>query len=167
MTQTTQASDDPAAIELGPARRTSGGRVGRVRRVFVWLCLVGASVVVAGVLLQAFSIAAYVRGAGADALQMHQTGGFVTHGVEIVVFLTALVGYWRSWMQIGLALLLPVVGTVQVVLIGDTHTSGGWINGLHGLLALVVLLVAVSIAQGARRSLSAAPNERNHERRTP
>lgn len=163
----TQTSDYSAAIELGPARKTSGGRVGRVRRAFVWLCLVGASVVVAGVLLQAFSIAAYMRGAGADALHMHQTGGFVTHSVEIVVFLAALVGYWRSWMHIGLALLLPVVGTVQVALIGDTGTSGGWINGLHGLLALVVLLLAVSIAQGARRSLSAAPNEHNHERRAP
>jgi hypothetical protein len=167
MTQTTQASDYSEAIELGPASRTSGGRAGRVRRVFVWLCLLAASLVVAGVLLQAFSIAAYMRGAGAGALQMHQTGGFVTHSVEIVVFLAALVGYWRSWMQIGLALLLPVVGTAQVMLIGDTDTSGGWINGLHGLLALVVLLLAVFIAQGARRSLSAAPNEHNHERRTP
>ena len=167
MTQTTQATDYSTPIELGPASRTSGGRVGRVRRAFVWLCLLAASLVVAGVLLQAFSITAYIRGAGPDALKMHQTGGFMTHSVEIVVFLTALVGYWRSWKQIGLALLLPVVGTVQVVLIGDTDTSGGWINGLHGLLALIVLLLAGFIAQGARQSLSAAPNQDNHEGRTP
>lgn len=162
MTQTTQATP----IELAPARRTSGGRVGRVRHAFVWLCLLAASLVVAGVLLQAFSIAAYIRGAGADALTMHQTGGFVTHSVEIVVFLAALVGYWRSWMQIGLALLLPVIGTLQVVLIGDTDRSGSWINGLHGLLALIVLLLAVLIAERARRSLTTARNQ-DDERRTP
>jgi hypothetical protein len=166
MTPTTQATDYSTPIELGPGRRTTGGGVGRVRQAFVWLCLLAASLVVAGVLLQAFSIAAYVRGAGGDALTMHQTGGFVTHSVEIVVFLTALVAYWRSWMQIGLALLLPVLGTLQIALIGDTDRSGGWINGLHGLLALIVLLLAVFIAQGARRSLATARNQ-DDGRRTP
>jgi hypothetical protein len=126
-----------------------------------------ASLVVAGVLLQTFSIAAYMRGAGPDALTMHQTGGLVTHSVEIVVFLVALVGYWRSWTQIGLALLLPVVGTAQVALIGDTDTSGGWINGLHGLFAVVVLLLAVFIALRARGTPATPPKQGDNERRTP
>ncbi len=128
-------------------------RTSRVRRVFLWLYLLAASVVVIGVLLQAFSIAAYARGAGTGALDMHTTGGAITHSVEIVVFLFALVAYWGSWSRVGLAALLPVIGTIQVLLIGDTDKSGSWINGLHGLFALFVLLLAVGLVQYGWRSL--------------
>jgi hypothetical protein len=124
-----------------------------VRRAFLWLYLVTALAVAVGVLIQAFSIAAYVRGAGTDALDMHETVGFVTHSVEIVVFLAAIGGYWRNWRQIGLAFLLPVVGTVQLFLIGDTGEPGGWVNGLHGLLALIVLVLAMALARDGIRSL--------------
>src|SRR6185295_4665391 len=103
-----------------------------MRRVFLSLYVVAASVVVVGVFLQAFSIAAYVRGAGKDALDMHSTVGFLTHSVEIVVFLVALIGYWGAWRRLWLPVLLPVIGTVQVILIGDTDKAGGWVNGLHG-----------------------------------
>jgi hypothetical protein len=125
----------------------------RVRRVFLWLSVVSTVLVAVGVLLQAFSIAAYIRGAGAGALDMHQTGGFVTHSLEIVVFLVILVGLWGSWRRSVLALSLPVIGTIQVLLIGDTNTTGGWINSLHGLLALVVLMLAVILAQAGMRML--------------
>jgi hypothetical protein len=112
-----------------------------------------AALVAAGVLLQAFSIAAYVRGAGGDALDLHATGGFVTHSIEIVVFLGALAGYWGAWRSVGLAALLPIVGTLQLLLIGDTDEAGGWINGLHGLFALVVFFLAVVLARAGVRSL--------------
>ena len=141
-----------APIDLSP-RRSSGHLIERLRRGFLWLYVLTASLVAVGVLLQAFSIAAYARGAGADALDMHQTVGFVTHSVEIVVFLAALVGYWGHWRSIGPALLLPVIGTVQVLLIGNTDASGGWVNGLHGLFALVVLLLALALARDGMRSL--------------
>jgi hypothetical protein len=144
-----------APIEIAPRRWHARRAAKRVQRGFLWLYVLTALIVVAGVLLQAFSIAAYMRGAGPDALEMHRTGGFVTHSVEIVVFLAALLGCWGSWKRVGLALLLPVIGTIQVLLIGDTDASGGWINGLHGLFALVVLLLAVALAQSGRRSLSA------------
>ncbi len=124
-----------------------------VRRGFLWLYLLTASIVVIAVFVQAFSIAAYVRGAGKDALDLHQTVGFLTHSVEILVFLAALGGYWGSWRRVGAAFLLPVIGTIQVFAIGDTNTSGGWINGLHGFLALVVLLFAMALAESGRRSL--------------
>jgi len=39
---------------------------------------------------------------------------------------------------------------------GDTSASGGWINGLHGLLALVVLLLACGLAWRGLRWLKAA-----------
>lgn len=149
-----------APIEIAPSSRSGARRVlKRVQLGFVWLYVLTALIVAVGVLLQAFSIAAYIRGAGAEALEMHQTGGFVTHSVEIVVFLAALIGYWGSWKRVGLALLLPVIGTVQVLLIGDTDARGGWINGLHGLLALVVLLLALALAQEGSRSLRAATRE--------
>jgi hypothetical protein len=124
-----------------------------LRRLFLWLYVLTASIVALGVLLQAFSIAAYMRGAGDDALDMHQTVGFITHSIEIIVFITALVAYWGAWRRVGLVFLLPVVGTIQVILIGDTDKSGGWINGLHGLFALIVLLFAIALAQSGRRSL--------------
>ena len=129
----------------------------RLRRGFLWLYVIAALVVVVGVLLQAFSIAAYIRGAGSGALDMHKTVGFITHDVEIIVFLAALVAYWGSWRRVGLAFLLPLIGTIQVFLIGDTDKSGGWINGLHGLFALVVLLLAVVLAKDGIRSLKRRP----------
>ncbi|HEX7780066.1 MAG TPA: hypothetical protein VF424_12530 [Vicinamibacterales bacterium] len=153
-----------APIELAPPRYGRARRaLKRIQRGFVWLYLLTAVLVALGVLLQAFSIAAYVRGAGPDALELHETGGFVTHSVEIVVFLAALVGYWGSWKRVGLALLLPVIGTIQVLLIGDTDASGGWINGLHGLFALVVLLLAVALAQSGMRSLRTQPTDARTE----
>lgn len=156
-----------APVDMAPSRsrlRRRTGSAGRstkagvwVRGVFLWLFLLTATLVAAGVLLQAFSIAAYVRGAGQDALDLHTTGGFVTHSVEIVVFLVALVAYWGRWRSVGLAALLPAVGTVQLLLIGDTTEAGSWVNGLHGLFALVVFLLAVVLAQAGVRSLRRVP----------
>ena len=125
----------------------------RVRRGFVWLYVLTALFVALAVLLQAFSIAAYVRGAGPDALELHETLGFITHGVELVVFLAALVGYWGNWRRVGFALLLPVIGTAQLFLIGDRSERGGWLNALHGLLALIVLMLAAVLAQDGIRWL--------------
>jgi hypothetical protein len=123
------------------------------RRIAVWLFTLAATIVVAGVFLQAFSIAAYVRGAGQGARDLHETGGFLTHSIEIVVFLLALVAFWGAWRRVGLALLLPLVGTLQVLLVGDTDKSGGWVNGLHGMFALVVLVLAGALAELGRRVL--------------
>ncbi len=145
-----------APIEIAP--RTGGWAprvLKRAQRGFAWLFVLTALIVAVGVLLQGFSIAAFMRGAGPDALEMHQTGGFVTHSVEIIVFLAALIAFWGSWKRVGMALLLPVIGTIQVLLIGDTGASGSWINGLHGLFAFVVLLLAVALAWEGKRVLSA------------
>jgi hypothetical protein len=57
-------------------------------------------------------------------------------------FLVALVAFWGDWRIVGFAALLPILGTFQVLLIGDTDKQGGWVNGLHGMFALVVLLIA-------------------------
>jgi hypothetical protein len=134
-------------------------RVTLLRRGFLWLYLLTASVVVVGVFVQAFSIAAYARGAGSDALDLHTSIGFLVHSIEIIVFLLALVAFWGAWRIVGFAPLLPVVGTLQLFLIGDTDESGSWVNGLHGLFALVVLLLALALVWIGVRSLArrAAP----------
>jgi len=141
------------AVSRSDVTADRGAPASRLRQAFLWLYLIGAALVAAGVLLQAFSIAAYVRGAGPEALDLHETGGFVTHSIEIIVFLTALVAFWGVWRTVALALLLPVIGTAQVLLIGDTGEPGGWVNGLHGLFALVVLLLAVALVQTGLRAL--------------
>lgn len=86
---------------------------------------------------------------------MHKTVGFLTHSVEIIVLLVALGGYWGAWRRLWLPLLLPAIGTIQLFAIGDTNESGGWVNGLHGLLALIVLLLAVALFQDGVKSLRA------------
>jgi hypothetical protein len=124
------------------------------RRAALWASVVATSLVAAAVLVQAFSIAAYVRGAGTGARDLHVSVGFITHSVEIVVFLLALAAFWGAWRPVGLALLLQLVGRLQLFLIGDTDEPGGWVNGLHGLFALVVLALAVALAEVGRRALT-------------
>jgi hypothetical protein len=154
-------ADEAGPVVTTAPTVTAEARASRWRRAFLGLYLLTAAAVALGVLLQAFSIAAYVRGAGAAALDMHQAVGFATHSVEIVVFVAALVGYWGIWRRIGLAFLLPVLGTIQLLTVGDTDESGGWINGLHGLLALLVLLLAVGLAADGKRSLERAWRDSN------
>jgi hypothetical protein len=144
-------SDVASSSEVGVVSGAVAGWRRAVRRLYV----LAASLVVVGVFLQVFSIAAYVRGAGTGARDLHVNGGFITHNIEIVVFLFALIGFWGAWRLVALALLLPLVGTGQVLLVGDTDTSGGWVNGLHGLFAIVVLLLAGALAEVGRRSLRA------------
>ena len=64
-----------APIEIAPGSHNRAGRVlERVQRPFIWLYVLTALVVAAGVLLQAFSIAAYIRGAGPDAPMLDGIG---------------------------------------------------------------------------------------------
>lgn len=121
--------------------------------MFLWIFTAGTLVVAIGVLWQAFTIVSYVRGAGEQARDLHELGGYVVHITEIVVFIAALGAFWRDWRRIALALLLPLYGTLQVVAIGDTSETGGWVNGLHGALALVVLLQASAMTLDGARQL--------------
>ena len=53
--------------------------------------LVGAALVVVGVLWQAFTIAAYVRGAGQGALDAHGGGSLIVHLGELAIVIGAIV----------------------------------------------------------------------------
>jgi hypothetical protein len=127
--------------------------VARMRRTPLWLVLLGSAIVVLGVLWQAFSIAAYVRGAGEGALDAHLTGSFFVHAGQLMVVVGAIWAWWGNWTAVGLAIAFLVVSFAQLAFLGDTDEQGGWINGLHGFLALIILLAGTWYFTAARREL--------------
>ena len=129
-----------------------------MRRNFLWINFVLSSIIVIGVFLQAYFIASYAMGAGEGALDAHGViGGLVIHLSELLIFLTAFGAWPRQWRWIGFTFALFVVGTIQIFLLpSDDDTvseSAAWVHGLHGLLALVVLVMAAWIAHRAMRDL--------------
>jgi hypothetical protein len=73
------------------------------------------------------------------------TVGRIAVFFELIVLLTALIG-WRSdrseiWMSVALFL----VGALQASLAKDIGNSP-WVHALHGMFALVVLVLASLIA---------------------
>jgi hypothetical protein len=124
-------------------------------RAATWVNLVFASIIVIGVFLQAYFITAYVTGAGEGALDAHGfVGGLVVHGSELIVFLSALVAFWRMWGWIAVNFGLFVFGTIQIFLAPpDDDPASGWVHGLHGLFALIVLVYAAYIAHRDMRWL--------------
>ena len=135
-------TDAPAPIELAPKRRSGGRRVLQTIRAGARpMHLALALVIVLGVFVQVYLIGAYIFGAGQGALDAHETVGFTVHGLEVLIFVTAIVA-WLPRGDVGLSLLLAVIGTVQVSLASEHR----WVGGLHPLLALVVLSLAATLA---------------------
>ena len=132
-----------------------------MKKNFTWVVFVGGVVTVLGVLLQSFTIAAYVRGAGDDALDAHGGGSLIVHIGQLAIVIGALVAYWGNWKQVGLAVGFLVLSIAQLGFLGDTEEEGDWINGLHGFLALIVLLAGLLYAQKAWRELrpTASPGD--------
>lgn len=119
-----------------------------MKRPLLWVQLVLAAAVAAGVWLQVYFIAAYSFGA-ADALDLHETIGEIMRGAQALVFLAALGAWWGNWGKVGHAFGLVAVGTIQISLAsGDT-----WVGGLHGLLALAILVMAVFIVKDDAEAL--------------
>jgi len=140
-------SGTAAPIELAPPRRPTARRVLRaIRSAAHWLHLALATAIVLGVFVQVYLIGSYFFGAGQGALDAHMSVGWIVHGLEVLVFLAALVA-WLSWRDLGLSALLAVIGTVQVSLASEAR----WVGGLHPLLALVVLGLATTLALRAFR----------------
>src|SRR5680860_510191 len=132
-------------------------------RAFQWATLVLATLVVIGVVLQVYFIAVYMLSlldgaANTDALDIHEGLGGAVHGVEILTFLAAIGAFWKRWGLIGLAFSLPVVGTIQL---GVVEADDEWASGLHGLLALFVMVIASIVAHRAMHDLGMG------RRRTP
>jgi len=132
-----------------------------MKKNFTWVVFVGGVVTVLGVLLQSFTIAAYVRGAGDGALDAHGGGSLIVHIGQLAIVIGALVAYWGNWNQVGLAVGFLILSIAQLGFLGDTEEQGDWINGLHGFLALIVLLAGLLYAQKAWRELrpTASPGD--------
>ena len=129
-----------------------------MRRTFLWIKFVLASLIVVLIFLQAYFIASYAMGAGEDALDAHGLTGFLfIHASELLVFLTAFGAWPRQWRWIAVTFGLFVLGTIQIFLVpGEDDTvssSSAWVHGLHGLLALFVLVYAAFIAHRGMRDL--------------
>jgi hypothetical protein len=129
-----------AADPLPPARRANG--LAAVRRGAAWVHLALALAIALGVFLQVYLIGSYIFGAGSDALDAHRSVGFTVHGLEVLLFVVALVA-WLPRADVGLSLLMAVLGTTQLAL-ADAH---GWTGGLHPLGALLVLVLAAAIVR--------------------
>lgn len=121
--------------------RAGQHRTARMRKpIPLWLVLVGGAIVVVGVPIQAFTIAAYVRGAGEGAIDAHLMGSFFVHVGQLLIVVGAIWAWWGRWTQTLLAATFLALGVAQLAFLGDTGRPGGWVNGLHGFLALVILL---------------------------
>jgi hypothetical protein len=121
----------------------------------LWINTVAAVLVAIGVFVQVYLITAYSTGAGEDALDAHGFIGFaIIHPLELIAFLASLGAYWGAWRWVGWSFLLIVLGTVQIFLAPpDEDPSSGWVHGLHGLLALFVLVLAAVIFHHGMRLL--------------
>lgn len=118
-------------------------------RTFLWINAITATLVVVGIFVQVYLIAAYIFGAGGDALSAHKDLGNTVHGVEVLVFLSALGAYWRRWWEVGLSFALAVIGTAQVFLANGDR----WVGALHGLFALLVFVLGAVVAHRSARAL--------------
>jgi hypothetical protein len=118
------------------------GALAAVRRSAAQLHLALALAIALGVFLQVYLIGAYVFGAGSDALDAHTTAGYTVHGLEVLLFLVALVA-WLPRGDVGLSLLMALLGTTQIAL----ADADGWTGGLHPLGALLVLVLAAAIVR--------------------
>ena len=125
-----------------------------MRRAPLQIVFFGGILVVAAVLWQAFTISAYVRGAGDGALDAHGWGSLFVHIGQLLVVIGAIWAWWGNWKVVGGAVAFLVLSVAQLAFLGDTEEEGGWINGLHGFLALVVLITAATFAFCARRRLT-------------
>jgi hypothetical protein len=124
-----------------------------MRRAPLWIVLVGAGLCVLAVFWQAFTIAAYVRGAGEGALDAHGWGSLFVHIGQLAIVIGAIWAWWGNWRAVGTAVGFLVLSFAQLAFLGDNEKQGGWINGLHGLLALVVLIAAGMYLHRAKREL--------------
>ncbi len=124
-----------------------------MRRTPLWIVFVGGVLVVLSVLWQAFAISAYVRGAGDGALDAHGFGSLFVHIGELAIVIGAIWAWWGNWKAVGTAIGFLVLSFAQLAFLGNTDEPGGWVNGLHGFLALIILIAGGMYAHRAKREL--------------
>ena len=132
-----------------------------MRRPFVWISLVLCWIVILGIAVQLYLIAAWVFGES-GALDAHKfVGGAIVHPAEILVFLVSLGAWWGNWRNVGVSFSLALLGTIQVFFAGNLNNpSNGYVHGLHGGLALFVAALAYYIALREARALGVGTSRR-------
>jgi len=65
----------------------------------------------------------------------------------------AIWAWWGNWNAVGLAVAFLVICVAQLAFLGDTEEPGGWINGLHGFLAVFIALAGWLYFTRARQEL--------------
>jgi hypothetical protein len=120
-----------------------------MRRIFLWVSAIAASLITLGVILQVYFVASWIFGA-TDAIDTHRTTGYVIWALGPVVGISGLIAYWGSWRKAAVSVALPILSEVQIFFVGDINDPNdnvsGWIEGLHGGLALFVFVLAGGIA---------------------
>ena len=139
-----------ATEPLPSARRVAA--LAALRRGAAWVHLALALAIAFGVFLQVYLIGAYIFGAGGDALAAHVDVGFTVHSLEVLLLLVALVA-WLPRADVGLSLLMSLLGTTQIALAG----AHDWAGGLHPLGALLVLVLAIAITRRDLQRRRTAP----------
>ena len=84
--------------------------------------------------------------------RMRRTAWWLLLAGGAITVIGAIWAWWGNWGAVGLAVAFLVLSVAQLAFLGDTEEEGGWVNGLHGFLALVVLLAAWYFTR-ARREL--------------
>ena len=117
-----------------------------IRRVFHWLHFIAALLVVLGVFFQVYLASGQLF--GTDSLDTHVDTGYMVHNFELAVLVTALVA-WLPRRDILWSFVLALVGTAQILL----ALADRWVAAIHGVGALLVLIVASIVFHRAMRSL--------------
>jgi len=117
------------------------------QRLGLWATFILAILVVVGLAVQVYLIATFAFDSagetGADAIDTHRDLGPIVHGVEILVFLAALVATWPNWRATGWPFALAVLGSVQAFLAAGDMSPG--VHAFHGAGAPIVFVIAVVI----------------------
>jgi hypothetical protein len=124
----------------------------RITTVYGVLAMVWALAVVVQVFLAGLGIF------GATSFDAHESFGGILHGVTALLVLLAIAGP-RSGRDVGMAVGLLVLVTVQIGLIGSRDSAPG-LAALHPVLALAAMGLAVHmglhVLRGARRERAPA-----------
>jgi hypothetical protein len=113
-----------------------------VRRAARFVHPLAAAGVVALVFLQVYLIAAYIFG-DSGVLNSHVTVGRIVVVLELLILVTAFVGWWGQRYEIASSAALVFVGVFQALFAKDLGSSPE-VHALHGLLALAVFALAWS-----------------------
>lgn len=109
-----------------------------------------ASAVVVLIFVQLYLIGEYVYG-NASALRTHESVGKTVPFIELLVFLTAVAGWWSNRVQVGVSLALFIVGGIQVSFATTHWGTNPSVRALHPTLAAAVILLAAATVARAWR----------------